>query len=411
MGVALRNIVDVQTATRRRRMRGGSQLSLPIYLGLKEVWRNKGRFALVASVIALITILVLFIAALAEGLGAGNKEYIEKLNADLLVYQDKVDLSIPSSRIDQAKVRSLRRVPGVAEVGPIGFSNASIPTQDVDKPLKISLIGVVPGLPGEPVVLAGRGLERVDVNEAIIDSNVAEQAGFGVGDMVTIKTIQGTDEEFFDVLVVGVTDGQKYSIQPSVMLPYKTWDKIRPQERVADEPREVIFNVVAVRLDDPTQRDTMAEHLQRDVRNIQAVDLKTAYENTPGYSAQQSTLSTQRIFSLLIGVLVIGGFFQIQTLQKVAQIGMLKAIGASNRTIALAFVLQIVAVTIFGVGLGALGTLLLALSLPSAIPLAFTAEPVIAAIMSLLLIGPIGGLVSVRSLLKVEPLTALGLSG
>ena len=42
---------------------------MPIYLAAKEMWRLKGRFLLIASVIALITLLVLFVAALAEGLG------------------------------------------------------------------------------------------------------------------------------------------------------------------------------------------------------------------------------------------------------------------------------------------------------------------------------------------------------
>ncbi len=37
---------------------------LAIYLALKEVLRNRGRFLLVSLVIALITLLVLFIAAL-----------------------------------------------------------------------------------------------------------------------------------------------------------------------------------------------------------------------------------------------------------------------------------------------------------------------------------------------------------
>ena len=44
---------------------------MPIYLAAKEMWRFKGRFLLIASVIALITTLVLFVAALAEGLGSG----------------------------------------------------------------------------------------------------------------------------------------------------------------------------------------------------------------------------------------------------------------------------------------------------------------------------------------------------
>jgi len=41
--------------------------NLSFYLSVKEIWRNKGRFALVVGVVTLITVLVLFIAALAEG--------------------------------------------------------------------------------------------------------------------------------------------------------------------------------------------------------------------------------------------------------------------------------------------------------------------------------------------------------
>jgi putative ABC transport system permease protein len=41
----------------------------------------------------------------------------------------------------------------------------------------------------------------------------------------------------------------------------------------------------------------------------------------------------------------------------------------------------------------------------------FQGEAVVTAVITLLLIGPIGGLVSIFTLTKVEPLTALGLSG
>ena len=104
------------------------------------------------------------------------------------------------------------------------------------------------------------------------------------------------------------------------------------------------YNIIGVKLDNPAEWQAMAERLENQVKKVEVVDRKTAYENTPGYGPQQSTLNTQRFFSLLIGVLVLGGFFQIQTLQKVAQIGMLKAIGTSNFTIAISFLLQIILV-------------------------------------------------------------------
>jgi len=46
---------------------------------------------LVALVIALITLLVLFIAALGEGLADGNRQYVANLDAHLVVFLEKSD--------------------------------------------------------------------------------------------------------------------------------------------------------------------------------------------------------------------------------------------------------------------------------------------------------------------------------
>lgn len=384
-------------------------LPIPLYLSLKEIWRNKGRYALISAVVALITTLVLFIAGLTEGLGRGNREYIENLDADLLLYQQNVDTLISASRFSRTTVKKIRRVEGVQAAGAVAFSNVSIALDTPNEFLKVSLVGVEPGQPGEPAVNRGKGLVNKSANEVIIDQNVLIQAGFDVGDRITVKSTIGTDEEFYELEVVGVTDSQKYFIQPSIIVPYQTWGKVRPRSP-DDDPDNVIFNVAAVKLDDPSAIETMDTILESSISDVDAVDIVTAYEATPGYSAQQSTLDTQRYFTLIIGILVIGGFFQIQTLQKVSQVGMLKAIGASSLTIIIAAVLQIISINFIGVVLGAVGTLSLGLILPPGIPIIFEGTAVSGAIISLLLIGPVGGLVSLRALLKAEPLTALGLS-
>ncbi|NTU56653.1 MAG: ABC transporter permease, partial [Anaerolineales bacterium] len=92
---------------------------LAFYLAIKEVLRNKGRFLLVSFVIALITLLVLFIAALGEGLANGNRQYVASLDADLVVFLEKSDFQITASRLDTNTIRSVRRVDGVADAGPI----------------------------------------------------------------------------------------------------------------------------------------------------------------------------------------------------------------------------------------------------------------------------------------------------
>jgi putative ABC transport system permease protein len=381
-----------------------------IHLAFKELWRNKGRFLLFSLVVALITLLVLFISALGEGLGSGNREYIEKLNAELIVYQDTARLSIGASRLECTTRRAIRAVEGVREVGSVGFSSASILLGGEADLLDISLIGVEPGLPGEPPVVAGNGLVRKGADEAIVDRTVAQVTGLRVGDSFTVRSPQGNDNQFYDLQVVGISTSRKYAIRPSIFVPIVTWDKIRPQPTIAGGEAEPACNVAAVQLEDPAQLEVMRRSLQAQVSGIEAVDLKTAYENTPGYSAQQTTLTTQNTFALLIGMLVIGGFFQIQTLQKVAQIGMLKAIGTPNRVVAVAIILQITIITLLGIVLGSLVTYGFALVFPANIPIVFELRSAAMAVLSIFLIGPIGGLVSVRYALRVEPLTALGLN-
>ena len=97
----------------------------------------------------------------------------------------------------------------------------------------------------------------------------------------------------------------------------------------------------------------------------------------------------------------------IQILQKLPQIGMLKAIGAPNRLVSAAAISQIIIVSLIGVIIGTLATFALAVTLPSNVPVYFTTSSVSVTIITLLLIGPIGGMLSIRMAHKVEPLTAL----
>lgn len=381
---------------------------MAVYLAFKEVWRNRGRFFLFSMVIALITALVLFIAALAQGLAQANKEYLSKLDAQLVIFQKNVDTSIAASRIGRSKLNSIRRVEGVQAAGAIGFSTGVLIFPDRPK-LNVSLVGIEPGQPGDPPVLEGRGVETSRANEIVIDDNVAQRAGVHVGDTVTLKTIQGTEEKEFNLIVVGRADRQQYLFQPSIFLPYGTWDRVRPQGASTSGLVEIVSNIVAVKLVDPAQADVVKQRILTEVSDVEITDIRTAYESLPGYSAQQSTLDTQQVFTLLIGVLVIGGFFQIQLLQKVPQIGVLKAIGAANATIAGAVVMQIIIVTTFGVLLGGLATAILAFGMPSSVPILFSGGSVVLTIALLLAIGPLGGLVSVIRAVSIEPLLALGL--
>ena len=382
---------------------------MSFYLSFKEIWRNKGRYLLFSLVIALITTLVLFIAALAGGLSNANREYIDNIEAELLVFQDEADLIISASRLDNSTLTDLRRDENVADVGGIGFSTATVVYPVPDEDIDVTLIGTEPGRPGNPNILSGRALIRDRANEVVIDTPLADKLGVIPGDQITIQTVQGTEKELFDLTVVGLSGSNQYFFQPAVFTPIQTWDDIKPQDSTARRTARVIFNIAAVQVYNPGEYESIIPVLDVSIPDIQTVDKPTAILALPGYTAQQSTLNTQQAFTLLIGMLVLGGFFQIQTIQKIAQIGMLKAIGTSNGTVAGMTILQIITISIFGVALGVIGTFLIAMGMPPEIPAKFNSTAILGAVAALLVIGPIGGLVSIRIALKVEPLRAIGL--
>ena len=381
--------------------------TLATYLAFKEVIRNRGRFLLVALVIALITLLVLFIAALGEGLADGNRQYVSNLDAQLVVFLEKSDYSISSSRLDTNSARSIRRVEGVEDAGAIYTSSTEIVS--LDEPLKVSMLGVEPGRPGMPPIIEGREFRTGEARETVIDRQVAIRSGIQIGDIIEIRSTQGTNDEFFELKVVGLVSGQSYFFQPTIFVPPSTWEKIRPQSESELNSDTPFPNIVAVRLEDPTQMDAMMTRLIERVPNIEVTDIETTINNIPGYSAQQGTVQAQGFFTLLIGILVIGGFFQIQILQKVPQIGVLKAIGSSNGMVGLSAVIQIIIVTALGVGIGGGLTYLFSLGFPPTIPLVFNGARSLIAVALLLAIGPAGGMVSIIYAVRIEPRKALRL--
>ncbi len=380
---------------------------LAFYLAIKEVIRNRGRFFLFSMVIALITVLVLFIAALGEGLSNANRQYVANLDAQLVVFLEKSDYSITASRLEPNTVKSVRRVEGVEDAGPIYTSNSEIVS--LPEPLKISLLGVEAGKPGMPPLLQGRYFRGGEAREAVMDLSVAERTNLQIGDEIELRSTQGTEDEFYTLKIVGLVDEQAYFFQPTIFVPAATWELIRPQSESDLNSDTPYPNIIAVKLKDPSQTEEMRLRLESEIANIEAADIETTINNIPGYTAQQGTVQTQAVFTLLIGILVIGGFFQIQVLQKVPQIGVLKAIGASNAVVGLAAVIQIIIVTGLGVGIGAGLNYLFSLGLPPAIPLEFNGQRSLFAIVLLLLIGPLGGMVSIIYAIRIEPLKALRL--
>src|SRR5512135_2357780 len=251
-------------------------IKIPMLLSFKEMWRNRGRFLLFSLVIALITLLVLFIAALADGLGNGNREFLQKLDGDLIVYKANVDLAIGASQLNRTKLAQVQRVSGVKEAGQVSFSSVVLLLGD-SKKLNVAVIGVELGKPGEPPVQVGNQLQSKTSREVILDRNVTLRTNYQVGDDITVKTIQDTKEQLYKLKVVGITDGRQYSIQPAIIVSQDTFSLVKPGLLPTPNQTDLVSNIIAVQLNTPNQWKQMATTLQNQIADITAVDKVTAY--------------------------------------------------------------------------------------------------------------------------------------
>lgn len=65
--------------------------------------------------------------------------------------------------------------------------------------------------------------------------------------------------------------------------------------------------------------------------DLDIVSKTTAFNGSPGYSAETSTMTLIRGFLYVIAAMILGAFFTVWTIQRRAEIGLQKALGASTR--------------------------------------------------------------------------------
>jgi putative ABC transport system permease protein len=144
------------------------------------------------------------------------------------------------------------------------------------------------------------------------------------------------------------------------------------------------------------------------VPGTEAATPKETFNSIPGVRPQQNTANAIQGFALVIGATVIGVFFYVLTLQKVGQIGILKAIGASSWFVFRQLLVQVVLISAIGMTVALPLTFMTVNALSGSVPLLIEPAKIVVAILLLLATAVIGVLFSGRRISTIDPLIALG---
>lgn len=372
-----------------------------MFLARKELWFSKRRFLLIGFIVTLITWLVFVLSGLGNGLSDLGTAVIRYSDMNVAVFQEESEFTLGKSTLPQKMVEEVKAIEGVDEAAPLATAAGSIllgsnADEESGKKTSVMFVGVEAGSFLEPTVTEGNALDEAEKNRVLVDESLTLE-GFELGDTITLSGV-GTEFE-----IGGFVKNQKLNHMPAVYIILDTLREFKYMVPGSDMGIENPINAIFVK-----GTDLDGTEISDKIDGVEVGNKKDTLNGVPGYSAESGTISLMLWLLIFISAFVIAVFFYVLTTQKVQQFGVMKAIGASNSFVVQSVISQVfllVSVSILiGIGL----TYAMTTILPEGMP--FNLLPNMVALYSLVILGTslIGSLFSVKSIIKIDPITALG---
>lgn len=362
-------------------------------LALTEMRRAKLRFGLLTAAVALLVFLIVFLSSLSGALLRAFTGAIESLPADGLVYNENARANVQASRLPAGTVAEVAEVPGVAQAGALSVLSANAVV--AGQPDELQVVGVTPDSPSQPTGLR-EGTFPASPTEVAIDASQVEAQ---IGDTVRVN---GSSIDF---VVTGRLVGTQLGTDTA-------WITAAGYEALLTELNpglpEVPVNAVAFSVVPGADPAAVAAQVQQAVPDTQALDIDAAVAAIPGVESVGRTFGLLVGITFVIGVVVVGFFFLILTVQKLKTFTLLRATGASTRSLAGSVVTQISAVVLLASALATVLAWVALTGLSTGLPVAIDPVTTSGVVAAVLLASLAAGLLSVRRIAALDPATAAG---
>ncbi len=353
-----------------------------MFVAFRDLRFARGRFLLIASVVALITVLVGFLSGLTGGLASQNISAVLSMPGDRVVFaappSGATAPSFSDSAVTAKEAQAWSSAPGVRDAQPVGISQTR--AEFGNARVAIAAFGVQPGFGASAPTRDG---------SLSLSTSAATALGANTGDEITIAGASYT--------VGSVAGDGWYSHTPVVKMTLHDWQAYSRTTGNAD----AYATVLAVSGDADwaavsQKTDTVAE------TTLGSLTALSAFKSEIG--------SLLMMVGMLFGIsaLVIGAFFTVWTMQRQGDIAVLKALGASTRSLIRDALGQALIVLLIGIGTG-IGIVVLLGTLADGV-LPFLLSPLTTLLPGSIMIalGLAGAAFALRSVTSADPLTALG---
>ena len=396
-----------------------------ISLAGRDILHGWGKFALTGLGLGLLIGVTLTMAGVYRGMVNDAQALLTNSGADLWVVQkDTQGPYAEASSLKDDVVRSVRGMPGVGQAANVTYLTQQVQKSSGDE-VRVMVVGIEPGLPGEPgYLIAGRQLTRSHY-EAVVDI----KTGFKLGEPLQVRRHNYT--------VVGLTQRMVSSGgDPMVFIPLKDAQEaqflkdndtiVNERTRLEDNPAfnrpgvpgllDAVqglqtsshnVNAVLVQLQSGWQADEVADSLKR----WKHVQVYTRADMEDILVAKLIATAAKQIGMFLailavVSAAIVAFIIYTMTLGKIREIAVLKLIGTRNLTIASMIMQQALGLGVIGFIVGKVAATVWAPVFPKYVLL--LTQDAVTGLLATLVICALASLLAIRVALKVDPAEAIG---
>jgi putative ABC transport system permease protein len=370
-----------------------------VIVAIRELLRRPGRFAVAGISLALLTVLLLLLGGLLDGLFLGSTGAFRAQDAEVFVYSSDAQDSFLRSRIDPDLRAEIDGVDGVASTAGIGVAQVAGSTSgdpaalDPDQLIDLAVLGYEAStgtLPDPPAAGTAYADERVRAE------------GVEVGDVVLAGPTAVPIE------IVGFVDDASFLLQGSLWTAPDTWRRVLADSRPDAAIGQDVFQVVLVQADDGTDATALAADIDEATGGVtSSLTRAEAVLSLPGTREQNSTFTGLISVTFFVVGLITALFFALLTIERSRLFAAMKALGVANRALVLWSVLQAVLVAAGAFVVGVALTLPLAAAVPAEIPLQLEPGRAAATGLILLVTAAVGSLLTLRRITRIDPASAI----
>ncbi len=361
-------------------------------LALRELIRRPQRFVTAVVILTLISLLLMFLGGLLDGLINSSTEAVSAQRGDAIVFAAKSRSSFPSSRIEADQRAAYEAALGAKNVAGIGVAQfgARRPDAAPRDLVSVALFGYEFAPEGVP--------DRPPVDGEVYADDLLKADGVEQGMTLLLGPARSP------VTVVGFVSDVNYLSQGTLWGSLDTWRTVQNANRPDDPIGDGVVQSLVVRRAGPGQT------IEAQPGTV-VLTIDEAVEALPGVKEQRGVFGQIIGVTVVIAIVVVGLFFALITVERVGLYGVLKAIGARSRTLLAGVLLQAIVLTLVASVIAGLLAIALALALPAgAIPFDLSPRRLVTSIAFLLVAAVVGSAFSLRRVLRVDPASAIGSS-